>query len=241
MIAAVLWAVLGAVFVLYDIVLLTAYPGTLLNTIFSFTHIWALAGAVCIWAAVSKARSGRYFFACWHKKAKIAVCVLLGAGAVISAICLCFILSPRIASIDEKADYVILLGGGIDSNGELSETVMNRVRKAAQYLERNESALCVATGGKGIWSVYPEAPELKKQLVNLGIDEERILAEDKALDTIQNFRYSMRRAERLAALLGFESVAGLGTKVEWYTVPHNYLREIAAYVKLNLRLLLNLF
>ena len=143
---------------------------------------------------------------------------------------------------------------------------MNRVKKAAEYLEKHTEVSCVVTGGTLKWLPYSEAPELKNQLVKAGIEENRILVEDKALDTIQNFENSiklisnnsgisvaelldkkyvivsngfhLRRAERLARRMGFTNVSGLSAKCPAYVCLHNYVREIGAYVKLNMRILL---
>lgn len=251
---------------IYDAVLLLISPGTLLSSIFSFTHIWLALGALFIFTGGYRIKKGSYFWKQWQKKTKIIVICALFLCAVISCVNLYLILNPRLAKESDEADFVILLGGGIDKNGELSKTVMNRVDKASEYLVSHKNAICVVTGGKAIWSNYAEAPELKRQLVLKGIEAERILIEDNALDTIQNLQYScevlsratgkpmgeilsskviivsnffhLRRAERLAHRMGYSDVMGLGIKVEPYSVLHNYVREIAAYIKLNLRILL---
>ena len=258
--------VLGAVCVIYDFILMFDSPATLLNTIFSFSHVWTAAGALLIFAGINRRRTGRYFWADWKKRTKISVLSLIVAGVAVSAVNLGFILSPRCVPLEQDADYVILLGGGIDKNGEISPTTMKRVKKAAEYLSLHKNVICVVSGGKALWSNFAEAPELKRQLEKAGIESERILIEDKALDTIQNFQFSceilsdfagktkdeilrsriivvsnyfhLRRAERLASRMGFTDIAGIGIEVAPYTVPQCYLREIAAYVKLNLRILL---
>ena len=262
---AFLLLIAGLICIAYDIVLLVISPGTLLSSIFSFTHIWLLFASVFIYTGVYRIKKGFYFWTRWQKKTKALILSFIAFCALISAVNLSFIINPRLAK-DSEADYLILLGGGIDKNGELSETVMNRVRKAAEYLTEHKKTICVASGGKAIWSNYEEAPELKKQLSLMGVEAERILIEDKALDTIQNLEYScyvlakhtgktkaeilnskvvivsnyfhLRRAERLAARMGYSDVMGLGIKVVPYTVPQNYIREIAAYIKLNLRIII---
>ena len=111
-----------------------------------------------------------------------------------------------------------------------------------------------------------EAPELKKLLEKNGVEASRILVEDQALDTIQNFQYSckmladfegvsqqqildsriavvtsyfhLRRAGRLAHRMGFTCIKGVGSKTSPINVPHSYVREICAYIKLNARILL---
>ena len=187
-------------------------------------------------------------------------------AAAISIINLVFILTPEVVSTNEKADHVILLGGGISKDGELPKSVMSRVEKAAEYLNQNPQSICVVTGGTLRWLPYPEAPEIKRQLIAKGISAERILVEDQALDTIQNFqlsckmlsefkgisveevlntptavvtsRFHLRRSERLARRMGFTNIKGIPAKCPAVYVIHSYVREICAYVKLNLRIIL---
>ena len=96
------------------------------------------------------------------------------------------ILTPDVAAIDEKADFVILLGGGISKDGILPDSVIKRVEKTAEYLAKNPECICVVTGGMLDWFPISEAPELKRQLVLAGVSPDKILVEDQAKDTIQN-------------------------------------------------------
>lgn len=258
--------ILGALFVIYDIALICISPGTLMDNLTSFTHIWTVLGAYLIFENVFKKRNGKYFFQTWKQWIRNAVCGILCAGALICVVNLCFIFTPKVASLDEPADYVVLLGGGIDKKGKLPKGVEKRAEKAAEYLNVHKDALCVVTGGTLKWLPYPEAPALKKYLVERGIEADRILVEDQALDTIQNFQYSckmlsefmgvsqqeilnekmmivtshfhMRRAQRLAKRMGFKHFSGRTSSIPAFGALHTYVREICAYVKLNLRILL---
>ena len=175
-------------------------------------------------------------------------------------------MNPVVVGIEDKAENVILLGGGIDKDGKLPKSVMTRVEKTAEYLNAHPQSICVVTGGTLKWLPFAEAPELKNQLVNKGVAPERILVEDQAKDTIQNFQFSckmlaeykgqslqevletptavvtncfhLRRSERLARRMGFTNIKGIPAKCPAIYVPQNYVREICAYVKLNLRILL---
>ena len=120
---------------------------------------------------------------------------MISVASVIAVINRCLILNPAIVSSNESAEHVILLGGGIDKDGKLPESVIIRVEKAAEYLNQHPDSICVVTGGTLKWLPYPEAPELKNQLVKRGVAAERILVEDQAKDTIQNFQYSCKMLE----------------------------------------------
>jgi len=258
--------IFGGISCIYDFVLIALSPGTLLDNITSFTHIWSVLGAYLIFAGIFRIKKGCSIWTRLNKKLHIAILVLLTAGLLISAVNLIFILTPKIADKNESADYVILLGGGIDKNGKLPDTVQKRVNAARDYLLLHPETVCIVTGGTLKWLPYAEAPEIKRQLILAGIDEGRVLAEDQALDTIQNFQYSckmlaeyknvtqqeilnsrilvvtsdfhMRRAQRLAARMGFTNIKGLVSKTPAFKVPHCYVREICAYIKLNMRIIL---
>lgn len=258
--------ILGISCISYDIIITFLNPGTFLDIVFSFTHVWLALGAYLIFLGIYRIKTGHSFWSIWKKWIKLTVVSLLSLAGIVTIINLIFILNPEIVSVNETADHVILLGGGIDKDGNLPKPVMDRVEKAAEYLKQHPESICIVTGGTLKWLPYPEAPELKNQLVNKGIAPERILVEDQAKDTIQNFqfsskilaeykglsirdvldtptavvtsRYHLRRSERLARRMGFKNIKGIGSACPAIYVPHSYLREICAYVKLNVRILL---
>ena len=262
----ILLIILGIISIAYDFIITFLNPGTFWDIVVSFTHIWSALGAYLIFLGIYRIKTGHSFWSIWKKWIKITFVVLAGSGITIAIINLIFILKPVIVPVNETAENVILLGGGIDKDGNLPKPVLDRVELAAEYLNQHPETICVVTGGTLKWLPYAEAPELKNQLVKKGISAERILVEDQALDTIQNFqlscrmlseyrevdvqqvlnmptvvvtsRYHLRRSERLARRMGFTNIKGIGARCPAIYVPHSYVREICAYVKLNLRILL---
>ena len=258
--------VLGILSISYDATLILLNPGTFWDNIFSFTHIWLALGAYLIFLAVYRLKTKHSFWSIWKRWVKLTVVSLACLAALISVINLAFILTPAVADSREKADHVILLGGGISKDGVLPKSVISRVEKAAEYLNKNPDSICVVTGGTLGWLPYAEAPELKRQLAERGVSPDRILVEDQAKDTIQNFqlsckmlaehkgmtyaevlstptlivtsRFHLRRSQRLARRMGFTNIKGIPAACPPVYVLHNYVREICAYVKLNLRILL---
>ena len=262
----ILLIILGIISIAYDFIITFLNPGTFWDIVVSFTHIWSALGAYLIFLGIYRIKTGRSFWSIWKKWIKITFVVLAGSGITIAIINLIYILNPVIVPVNETAENVILLGGGIDKDGNLPKPVLDRVELAAEYLNQHPETICVVTGGTLKWLPYAEAPELKNQLVKKGISAERILVEDQALDTIQNLqlsckmlseyrgvdvqqvlnmptvvvtsRYHLRRSERLARRIGFTNIKGIGARCPAIYVPHSYVREICAYVKLNLRILL---
>lgn len=256
----------GILFAVYDFAVILINPGTFLDNLTSFSHIWLVAGGFLIFTGVFQKKKKRSLWSFFSRAAKIAVSAFVSVCAVVCAVCLSLILTPELNADEEPCDYLILLGGGIDKNGNLPPSVLNRVQTAAAFLKKNEDTLCVVTGGTLKWLPYSEAPEIKRRLVAAGISGERILVEQNALDTIQNFRYScevlsgatgktpqeildsriavatsfyhLHRAEILAKRLGFTDIRGIASPCQKIMIPHSYLREICAYVKLAFRIIL---
>ena len=257
--------VLGILSISYDATLILLNPGTFWDNFFSFTHIWLALGAYLIFLAIYRLKTKHSFWSIWKRWVKLTVVSLACLAALISVINLAFIITPAVADTREKADHVILLGGGISKDGVLPKSVISRVEKAAEYLNKNPDSICVVTGGTLDWLPYAEAPELKRQLAERGVSPDRILVEDQAKDTIQNFqlsckmlaehkgmtyaevlstptlivtsRFHLRRSQRLARRMGFTNIKGIPAACPPVYMLHNYVREICAYVKLNLRIL----
>ena len=258
--------IFGGICAIYDFVLIALAPGTFLDNLFSFSHIWLAAGVYLIFAGIYRIKNGHSFWSKLNKTVRIVIICLLILGGGISIVNLCYILTPETVDINESSEYVILLGGGIDKYGRLPDSVQRRVEKTKEYMQLHPETVCVVTGGTLHWLPYAEAPEIKRQLVAAGINENRVLVEDQALDTIQNFQLSckmlsdfnnvtqkeilkskivvitshfhMRRALRLAHRMGFSNIKGVCSSIPAIKVPHAYIREICAYIKLNLRILL---
>ncbi len=62
---------------------------------------------------------------------------------------------------------------------------------AVIYLNENEDVVCIVSGGKGEDEKISEAQAMKEYLVDKGIDEGRILTEDKSVNTLENIKNSV--------------------------------------------------
>lgn len=255
----------GILLCFYDFIIITLNPGTFLDNLTSFSHIWLIPGIYLIYAGIFRLKKQKSFFSSLPKAVKITEVILIFLFVIISIPCLYFILTPD-QNPQPNADYMFLLGGGIDKNGVLPTNVLYRCETAVNYLQNNPNTQVIVTGGTLKFLPFPEAPAIKAALEEKGIGSDRIIIEDQALDTIQNFQYSLdliitlenitkeealnksvvvvtnnfhlTRALRLAQRIGFTNIHGLAAKTAWYMVPHMYLREIGAYIKLQLRILL---
>src|SRR5574344_662035 len=130
----------------------------------------------------------------WHRWARITLAAFISVGIAIAVVNLAFICSPKTIdtsmNINDEPKYIIILGGGIKHDRTLGIMPQKRIEKAAAFIKQHPEMKAVVTGGKGRFAPCPEAPVLAAALSSYGIDSTRILQEDKAKDTIQNFLYS---------------------------------------------------
>jgi uncharacterized SAM-binding protein YcdF (DUF218 family) len=103
---------------------------------------------------------------------------------------------------DPKDGVIVLLGGGVeggapDAGGTGVPTGDMMVRLvAAARLQRRTGLPLVVSGGQAFENMSPEAPVLRRLLVDLGVPPARILVEDKSRDTRENAALTRRLLER---------------------------------------------
>ncbi len=181
------------------------------------------------------------------------------AGTVVKALvllgfCFVFFISALI-TVSGRSDTVrydeaalIVLGAGL--RGETPSRVLRyRLDKAVQYHKMNPEAYLVVSGGRGPYESITEAEGMRRYLVGQGVAEEKIVCEERATSTYENFLYSKElldkllekpyktafvtnqfhvyRAGRIAQKAGLHP-ARLAAKSDWITILPDYLRECSA-------------
>jgi len=151
-----------------------------------------------------------------------------------------------------KADYAIILGAAV--KGEtVSLLLKERLDKGVEYLREFPAAKVIVTGGKGLGEDITEAEAMRRYLVKSGIEPQRILLEDKATSTMENFKFSrellpdqagggkpkvmiitsdfhMLRAKMLARRNGLEAY-GITCGTPLSVRVNSYAREYFAWIK----------
>ena len=100
-----------------------------------------------------------------------------------------------------KADQVpensafIVYGAGIRDDRP-GNVLKKRLNKTIEYMEASPDSICVVSGAQGPSENYTEAYVMKKYLTENGIDESRVLEEDRARNTKQNIKYSVELLEK---------------------------------------------
>lgn len=177
----------------------------------------------------------------------IMVCICVGAFAfvVIEGILIYY----GNATPTQNAEYVIVMGAKV--HGETpSLALRKRLDATLDYAKKNEEAKLIVSGGQGAEETITEAEAMKRYLVERGVEESRIIKEEKATNTEENIRFSKEliesenseivvvsngfhifRCQRLAKKNGFTNVSGLGAPTPFGIHINNYTREAFALVK----------
>ena len=237
----------------------------------SFSNVWLLLALLCFWAAhhiKKRGKENRYvFMQDFPRAARVVVVAIVACGVCVCVVALSFILRPRISKGGgEECRFVIVLGGGVRLDGTLPRNVQQKLAVASECAKEHPAAKIIVTGGQLPYQRYSEADVMAEYLAGLGVSADRIFAEDKAQDTIQNLRNSaalisreegvplqqalatpvviitsrfhLRRAQLLAGRLGYQNVSGVPSKTPLVNILDAHVREIASYVKLALRIIL---
>ena len=125
-----------------------------------------------------------------------------------------------------RADHAIVLGLALE-NGKPTDDLLARLNTAQIYLEKYPDARLILTGGNADQFGRTEAAVMRDILAERGVADERMILEDQAESTKENFRntaklidpakpvvlissnYHMDRAVRTAESAGFSDVLRL--------------------------------
>jgi len=93
---------------------------------------------------------------------------------------------------------IVILGGGIDKNGNLPQYVKKRLDKAIEIFKKNKNAKILVSGKysflypKNLIPPVTEAQAMKDYLIKKGILKKNIFLENKSKDTISNAYYAKK-------------------------------------------------
>lgn len=159
----------------------------------SWIWVWPLLAAFCLirilmLTAELKGKS-RIGFPIWLRIVYRAVFITVLAFFI-------FVESKVVGSMTavpvQELDYVIVLGAGLIGK-EPTNPLRVRIEKAAEYMSDNQDTILIASGGKGPHEEISEAECIRDRLVRLyGIDEERIILEDRSKSTEENLINSLQ-------------------------------------------------
>ena len=174
-----------------------------------------------------------------------AILVCYGLGCLF----LLFLGSLMLRAIDrgEHGDYdaLIVLGAAVHGD-RVTWVLSNRLDTAYDYSIEHPKTVLVVSGGQGDGESVTEASAMAGYLTRRGLDPSRILLEDRAESTAENFAFSKAIIDETLgsdASIGFVTTRfhvfragavarkggiaarGLGAPDVWYIAVNNFLRE----------------
>ena len=169
----------------------------------------------------------------------------------------CNVFAAMNAKPEPDLEYVIVLGAGLNGSTP-SNTLRKRIEGGFEYMSDNPDTMLIASGGQGFKESISEAECIKRELVKMGIPEDRIILEDRSRSTVENLKYSLQIIKDKDARVGIitnsfhEYRAGIIAKdvgfTNAYPVPattlmpvgiHYMLREFFGVVRLFRNLIRN--
>lgn len=116
--------------------------------------------------------------------------ILLCIGLIAVAITEFFIIRASFGEPGETTEYLVVLGAKVRPDGP-SVSLRDRILAARDYLTEHPEVIAVVSGGKGDDEHISEALCMYQELVEMGIDPDRIWMEDKATSTWENLRFTL--------------------------------------------------
>lgn len=107
-----------------------------------------------------------------------------------------FVIRDALKGYDDECEYLMILGSVILGEDTPSDQLTERMERAVEYLKIHTGTKAVCCGGcfKKEQKVS-EAEIIKRFLLNNGIDEKRILIENKSKTTYENFEFALNIIE----------------------------------------------
>ncbi len=112
----------------------------------------------------------------------ISACVT--AGALVLGVTGALILHAGAVKNEPDCDFIIVLGHR-ERDGRFGATLDERIHRASAYLRSHPHTKAILSGGNG------EARYMRQALTAAGIDENRLITEEKSTLTWQNLKYSL--------------------------------------------------
>lgn len=179
-----------------------------------------------------------------------AMTALVCLGLIAMVVTGCFIGSAAHGDTETEADYVIVLGAGV--NGTVpSQSLQERLLAVEDYLAQHPQTIAILSGGKGDREHITEAECMYRWLTERGVDPARLWKEESSTSTEENLRFSLALIEektgsrpnraavvsseyhlyRAGVLAGRQGLEILGVPAETVVKPYfcnMFVREIFA-------------
>ena len=197
------------------------------------------------------------YFLSLIKKAKESktgrIILALIASFVSAGLCIYFVTLGSIigAQKNEAKEQKTLIVLGCQVRGNVPSLMLKaRIDSACEYLNKNPDATAILSGGQGADESISEAECMYENLIKAGIDKNRLILEDKSVNTDENIKNSLKiiednslskdiavvtsdfhqkRADMICEKYALDAHA-VNAPTPAYLVPVYYTREVGAVV-----------
>ena len=115
------------------------------------------------------------------------VIVALGAVtglSVLTAVCVCAGMEYR----TEPSDCIIVLGAHVWEDGRLSNALTYRCEAALEAWKKGIAPAIIVCGAQGRGEPSTEAEAMRGWMLEHGVPEDRVIAEEKSVNTVENLK-----------------------------------------------------
>ncbi len=214
----------------------------------SFSWVWFMVGIGCILLC----------FTIWYmmkheiilaRMLRISLLVIVIMAFGVFALLEGMIIYHGNQKADPGMDYIIVLGAQVRGT-RITKSLQKRLDTAITYLSENQNTKVIVSGGQGQGEDISEAQAMEMYLAENGIDEKRIIKEDKSTNTNENIRYSKMimpeeagkvaivtnsfhvfRAIKIARKQGLPHVQGISAPSDPILLVNYYVREVLGVIK----------
>lgn len=159
----------------------------------------------------------------------------------------CFVGIRGFVSDSDETKNAIVLGMALE-NGKPNQDLLNRVKRAEEYLNEHPDSMLICTGGNKTETSPSEAEVMKDLLMQDGVAEDKIILEDQAPMTLANFRntaemidpnepvtvitnsYHMYRSLSIAKTAGFTDLKAASAKSDPVFYGANLMWEVVSLI-----------
>ena len=176
--------------------------------------------------------------------------MIIALGILYVVITQCLVFSGFKKTTAKNLDYIIVLGSQVKPSGPAVVT-RYRLDEAYRYAAENPETIIIVSGGQGSNEPASEASVMRDYLIAKGIDESRILMEDKSTNTSENLQFCSTlypeltdssvgivssnfhifRALAIARKSGYSDIYGIPAHSVILYLPNNCIRESVGILK----------
>ena len=216
---------------------------------FDFGWFWIMLGVMAVMIVVMGRVRGSEA-ALWIRRI---LTVGLAAGMILTCVMSAVVIRSMVQKKETDFDFVIVLGAQVRGS-QPSRALCRRLDTAAAAAAEDPEAVLILSGGKGDGEEISEAECMRDFLLAAGVEEGRMMLEDKSTSTSENLRFSnaltgcskrkcgiisndfhICRALLMAKKAGYTDVYGIPAPGDPIMEAHYIVREAAALLVAKIR------